>query len=123
VRSDATSSDEASTRIQGCASAGWGVLLLVGGRRWWLSSMGRAPTSVERTALVVLAGRQLVQGLAQVAWPGRLRRTWPAVDLAHASSMVLLASRNASVRRPALLSAGVAAVNASWSLLSLRRRR
>ena len=103
------------TRILGTASAAWGAGLLALGRRWWTLATGRPPTAAERAAIVVLAGRELAQGLAQVAAPDRLRRTWVMVDLAHAGSMVLLAM-DRRLRRPALLSAGFAATSAGVSV-------
>lgn len=113
----------AGTRLLGLASAGWAVALLTGGRQWWTSLTGRPPTATERATVVVLAGRQFVQGLAQLVVPDRLRWTWLAVDLAHAGSMVLLAERRPSDRRPALVSAGVAAASAAAALAVMRSAR
>jgi hypothetical protein len=112
-----------STRIQGAVSAAWGVALLARGHRWWIASTGREPTATERAAIVVLACRQLIEGLAQTGAPHRLRRTWLVVDLAHAGSMALLARQHPSLRRPALLSAGIATLSGAASLWSLRAQR
>jgi hypothetical protein len=109
------------TEVQGMAGAAWGFAVLAGGRRLWVEVTGRPPTTIERAGIAVLGGRQLAQGLAQAGAPDRLRRTWVAVDLAHAVSMVLLA-RNRTLRRPALLSAGFAGTSAAVSLLLGRVR-
>jgi hypothetical protein len=106
-------------QVQGLAGAAWGVAVVAAGQRVWSACTRRPPTPIERSAIVVLGCRQVVQGLAQVCAPLRLRRTWLLVDLAHAGSMVLLAWQDEQRRRPALLSAAVATASAAASLRSL----
>ena len=114
--------DAAATRLQGAANVVLGAALLARGHRWWAASTGRDPTAIESSALVVLAIRELAEGLAQLTAPTLLRRIWLVVDLAHAASMVLVAALRPQLRRPAMVSAGVAAGSAALSVVAMGGR-
>jgi hypothetical protein len=113
----------AGTRLLGLARVARAVVLLTERDRSWTALTARPPTATERATIVVVGVRELVQGLAQVVVPDRLRWPWLVVARAHAGSMVLLAAHRPSVRRPALVSAGMAAGSAGAELALVRGDR
>lgn len=76
---------------------------------------GRAPSSGERDAIVVLGVRHLGQGLLQLGLPHHFGRTYAIIDFLHASSMVALAAAQPARRRAALTSGAVAALAGVYS--------
>ncbi len=100
-------------RSVGGFGVAWGAVLLAGVGRFRRVVQDRPPSRGEMFAVRVLGARHLAQGTAEAIAPRRGRRLWPFVDLTHAASMVALAAVDPDRRRPALVSAGVAALGAA----------
>ena len=107
--------------VVGAAGVAWGGLLLLRGDIVWRRVAGSAPTPHAAWAVRVLGLRHLLQGIAQTVWPWRWARLWVAVDATHAATMLPLAVVGGPSRRPALLSAVVAAAGAGTVAATLRR--
>ena len=103
-------------RAAGLLAATWGALLLTRGDALWQAVDGGSATPVDELALRALGARHLAQGAAQAIAPDRLQRAFIAVDLIHAATMLALAAADPGRRRPALLTAGVAAASAATTL-------
>lgn len=108
----------ALVRAAGALGMAWGGLLLACGPQLWSAVDGSTPTSTDVVAMRLLAGRHLAQGAMQVVAPTRFRRLFAAADVLHAASMVALAAVDPARRRPALVTAGVAAASAVTTLAS-----
>ncbi len=99
-------------RGAGLLGTAWGVVLLTRGRKVWAAVEDSLPGPVDEVAISLLGVRHLLQGAAQLSAPARFQRTFVAVDVIHAATMLALAAADRGRRRPALLSAGVAAASA-----------
>lgn len=115
------STSKTLSRAVGLAGTGWGSLLAVRGPAIWSVVEGSDPTTGDSVAVKLLAVRHLGQGLAQAAFPDRMRALWLTVDLLHASTMAVLAARDAERRRAALLTGAVALLSALGTTISLAR--
>ena len=109
-----------AARVLGALTAALGAALLlrpaaltrpVSGRG------GRPPDVVAR----VLGGRQLLQGIALISRPEPpLVAVGVGADVLHAASMLLLGWVRPVYRRPAVVSAAVAATSAGYGAMILR---
>ncbi len=111
-------SDRRDQVVRGAAllAATWGALLWTRGDAIWRAVDGGSATPVDELAIRALGARHLVQGAAQVMAPHRLQRVFIAVDVIHTATMLALAAADPGRRRPALLTAGVAAASAATTL-------
>jgi hypothetical protein len=109
------------TRTVGVLGVTWGTILFVGGSRLFALTAGRAPTSVEESALIVLGLRHVAGGALQIGVPLRGHRVLLAVDLTHAASMIALATQSPRHRRAAVVSGGSAVGYAMLALLAGQR--
>ena len=116
-----TAAGARSLRPVGLAGLAWGAVLLTGGPALFRSVQGRAPSSREQDAVVVLGLRHAAQGLAQIVVPYHLVRLYVAVDALHAASMVVIAGAAPVRRRAALVSAAVAVLSGTTCLLAGHR--
>lgn len=103
-------------RAAGLLAATWGALLLTRGDELWQTVDGGSVTPVDELAIRALGARHLTQGAAQVLAPARFQRVFIAVDVIHTATMLALAAADPGRRRPALLTAGVAAASAATTL-------
>ena len=110
-----------TTRTVAAAQLVAGALLVIRGPQCWRTITGAAPGRDEAAASRVVGGRYLTQGVSQLLRPTRLMRTWTIVDLLHAATMALLAHHPGLVRRAALLSGTVAAINGGLGWTRIRR--
>ena len=84
----------------------------------WSAARGDAPSDVVAR---VLGGRQLLQGIALIIRPDPPVVTVAvATDVLHAASMLLLGWIRPGYRRPALVSAAIAAASAGCGAIILR---
>lgn len=107
----------------GAVGVVWGAVLLSAGARIWVGLTGDRPTKADRAGLRALGARHLGQGVFQLVAPTTGRRLIIAVELVHATSMLTLAASDRPRRRPALLSASIAVMNAALVLSCSRERR
>lgn len=103
-------------RLCGILGASWGCALLGFGPELWFALTDRPPTEADRFGMQALGVRHLGQGLFQLLAPTAGQRVFAAVDLLHATSMLALAVRDRSRRRPALVSVALtdAVLLLSW---------
>ncbi len=104
-------SRETACRATALVGGIWGVLLLTLPRRVLsvLAPTSAVPTGHLLTATRLLGARHVVEGLALAAAPP-LAPVAAAVEGTHAASMLVISRTQARYRRPALVSAAVAAV-------------
>jgi len=105
-----------AVRAAGLVSVAWGALLLTQGDQLWQTVDGAPPTPLDELAVRALGARHLAQGTAQVIAPTRFQRVFVAVDVIHTATMLAVAAADPGRRRPALLTAGVAAASAATTL-------
>ncbi|GAB3926638.1 hypothetical protein GCM10011575_08080 [Microlunatus endophyticus] len=91
----------------------WGATLLLAGPELFRRLEGRVPDQAEQLGIGVLGARYLTQGGLEALAPGRFARLHTVVEMVHASSMLLLAVRQPSRRRIAVVSGAQAAL-AGW---------
>ena len=109
-------------RGAGLLGTAWGVLLLTRGREIWTRVDGSAPGQVDDVAISLLGARHLAQGAVQLTAPTHFQRTLVAVDVIHTATMLVLAAADRGRRRPALLTAGVAAASAAATVAARAAR-
>ncbi len=104
--------------VRTVAGAGvvWGALLLTRGRDIWRAVTSEPATAQDLLAVRALGGRHLVQGAVQVVAPTRMRRTFVAVDLLHALTMVPVVVLDDRRRRAAALTGALALASAATTL-------
>lgn len=108
--------DTVLVRGAGLLAAGWGVLLLTRGREIWSRVDGSEAGNADEMAMRLLGARHLAQGLVQTLAPTHFQRLFVAVDVIHTATMVGLAAVDQSRRRPALVTAAVAAASAATTV-------
>lgn len=111
------------SRTVALAGAAWGITLVTRGPAIWRAVQGSPPTDGDALAIQALAVRHLGQGSLQTFLPTHLRGLWIGVDGLHAATMAVLAYRDPSRRRVALLTGGVAVLSGVGTAISLARSR
>jgi hypothetical protein len=112
----------AATQVFGATLAVVGVATVVASAKVGTVTAGRGQPALDPRIAQVLGARQAVQGVLIVRDPSAAALgLGGAVDLSHALSMVPMIAVSARFRRPAMISAAMAAVSAVVGSVLARR--